>query len=119
MKRSAPAAGHQTPSPDNCPECSKVDGWQKQTGLRYFAQLVRHETDDDNDRTLADVIDWVTTHHLPDDDGLCRECGERWYTPAELPNIGGMRCMAWLEMRLQRNAYVQRRLDEMKARWGM
>lgn len=119
MNRPTPAPGHLTASPDNCPECNKVEAWKTEKGLQYFAQLVRHESDELDDLTLADVVEYVVTAHQPDEDMICRECGERWYTSEELPNLGGMRCQAWIDMAFQRNEYIMGRLAEIRERWSM
>lgn len=63
---------------NHCPECAKRDGWQNVDGLQFAAQVIRHEGTTGFETDLADVCEYVGTHHYGNGQGKCAECGDNW-----------------------------------------
>ncbi|MBT2268804.1 hypothetical protein [Rhodococcus erythropolis] len=100
----------------DCPECAKVDGWQTATGLRFAAQNIRHEAETEADIDLAELCQWTVDTHYPDpkNNNHCVACGERWYQDV---NIGPLQCLAFIEVRIQNNFWVMRKVWKIREKW--
>ena len=111
------APGHSGQFPD-CPECAKVDGWQDAYGMRFAAQHIRHEAETEEDLDLAELCEYTADLHQPGPGMICKGCGEQWMTAAEYPNLGGIRCQAYIDVQLMKNMWVISKVQVIQKRWA-
>lgn len=110
------APGHEG-SIVNCPECARAVGWQEAWGLRFAAQQLRHEAQSEEDLDLAELCEYTAQTHKPGPGMICEGCGEKWMTATEFPNLGGIRCQAYIEVQLLKNMWVIRKVQVIQKRW--
>lgn len=102
---------------EDCPECSKADGWQGTHGLRLAAQHIRHEATTDQDLDLADVCQWVAETHYPVD-GFCAGCGEPWDSVRTFPDVKGeLQCSTYLATRVEKNFWIVGKVRAISGKW--
>lgn len=100
----------------DCPECLKREGWQDAYGMKHAAQNIRHEAETEEELDLAELCDYIADAHKPDpeNDNRCMECGEQWWQDT---NIGVIQCQAFLDMRIEKNFWIMRKVWRMRAKW--
>lgn len=100
-----------------CPECAALDGWRDAQGMRYAAQVIRHEAITDEERDLADLCEWVATKHHDNGSGNCAECGDRW--GGHDADLGyPMTCRIFSQAKFEKDAWIGRQVQAMAARYA-
>lgn len=100
-----------------CPECATYDGWQNAHGMRYAAQIIRHEATTEDERDLADLCEWVATHHHDNGSGKCAECGDDW--GGHEADLGyPMPCLIFSQTKFEKDAWIGRQVQAMAARYA-
>ncbi|WP_185090971.1 hypothetical protein [Gordonia oryzae] len=102
----------------SCPACAERDGWAQASGLGYAAQVIWHEAESEDDLDLATLCEYVAEAHRPDVHGRCAECGELWLPATEFPNLGGLRCSAYVEAQQLKNEWLAGRVRRIVERWA-
>lgn len=111
------APGHEG-SIFNCPECARAVGWQEAWGLRFAAQQLRHEARSEEDLDLAELCEYTADTHHVGQDMVCKGCGERWYSATDYPNVGGVRCQAYIDVQQMKDMWVIRQVQVIQKRWA-
>ena len=101
---------------DTCPACLSHPGWQDAVGLRYAAQVIAHEAETEEDLDLSVLCQVTAELHRPGRDMRCITCGELWHTAEEFPNLGGLRCQAYIDVQLLKNDWIAGRVRRMADR---
>ena len=87
-------------------------------GLAYAAEVIRAEAESEGDIDLAVLCAWTSEAHRPGPDMRCLECGEQWHTAEEFPNLGGLRCQAYVDTVLLKNEWIIKRVKRIADRWA-
>ena len=84
------------------------------SGMLYAAQLIRHEAVTEEELDLAEVCEFTAQTHYRLPNGMC-PCGDKWDPEVPGPVPG---CQAFLDVAIQRNFWVMRKVWRMRAKWA-